>query len=145
MSQGSASTMPLTSGGIFVSLLLRKPYLPVPRVIQGFPGGASGKEPACQCRRCKRYRLDPCVRKIPWRRTWQPTPIFFFFLVLSVYYYQPICLHPHACVLNHVTPWTAACQAPLSMDFSRQEYWMGCHFLFHHSNIFAWKIPDRGA
>ena len=22
-----------------------------------------------------------------------------------------------------VTPWTAACQAPLSMRFSRQEYW----------------------
>ena len=24
-----------------------------------------------------------------------------------------------------VTPWTAACQAPLSMEFSRQEYWSG--------------------
>ena len=23
------------------------------------------------------------------------------------------------------TPWTAACQAPLSMGFSRQEYWSG--------------------
>ena len=23
------------------------------------------------------------------------------------------------------TPWTVACQAPLSMDFSRQEYWSG--------------------
>ena len=23
------------------------------------------------------------------------------------------------------TPWTIACQAPLSMDFSRQEYWSG--------------------
>ena len=27
------------------------------------------------------------------------------------------------------TPWTAAHQAPLSMGFSRQEYWSGCHFL----------------
>ena len=42
----------------------------------GFPGGASGKEPACQCRRCKRYRFDPWVGKIPWRRAWQPTPVF---------------------------------------------------------------------
>ena len=25
----------------------------------------SGKEIACQCRRCKRYRLDPWVGKIP--------------------------------------------------------------------------------
>ena len=39
----------------------------------GFPGGASGKEPICQCRRCKRCRFDPWVRKITWRRTWQPT------------------------------------------------------------------------
>ena len=37
-------------------------------------------------------------------------------------------LHPHAHMLSHVTPWTAACQAPLSMDFSRQEYWSGLPF-----------------
>ena len=38
----------------------------------GFPGGTSGKEPACQCRRRKRCGLDPWVGKIPWRRAWQP-------------------------------------------------------------------------
>ena len=27
-----------------------------------------------------------------------------------------------------VTPWTVACQAPLSMGFSRQEYWNGLPF-----------------
>ena len=31
----------------------------------GFPGGASGKEPACQCRRLQRSWSDPWVRKIP--------------------------------------------------------------------------------
>ena len=41
-----------------------------------FPGGASDKESACQCRRHKRYRFEPWVRKIPWRRKWQPTPVF---------------------------------------------------------------------
>ena len=40
------------------------------------PGGASGKEPAYQCRRHKRHGFDPWVRKIPWRRTWQLTPVF---------------------------------------------------------------------
>jgi len=35
--------------------------------------GASGKEPACQCSKPKRYRFNPWVRKIPWRRAWQPT------------------------------------------------------------------------
>ena len=39
----------------------------------GFPGGASGKEPICQCRRCG---FDPCIGKIPWRRAWQATPVF---------------------------------------------------------------------
>ena len=36
------------------------------------------------------------------------------------------------CVLSHsvmsVTPWTIAHQAPLSMGFSRQEYWRGLPF-----------------
>ena len=42
----------------------------------GFPSGASDKEPACQCRRCKRRRFDPWVGKICWRRARQPTPVF---------------------------------------------------------------------
>ena len=36
----------------------------------------SGKESACQCRRCKRRGFNRWVRKIPWSRKWQPTPIF---------------------------------------------------------------------
>ena len=41
-----------------------------------FSDGASGKEPACQSRRFKRRRFHPWVGKIPWRRAWQPTPVF---------------------------------------------------------------------
>ena len=41
----------------------------------GFPGGASGKEPACQCRRRKRRGFSPWVGKIPCRRKWQHTPV----------------------------------------------------------------------
>ena len=33
-----------------------------------FPGGASGKEPACQSRRRKRHGFYPWVGKVPWRR-----------------------------------------------------------------------------
>ena len=40
-----------------------------------FSVGASGKEPVCQSRRCKRRGFDPWVRKIPWRRAWQPIPV----------------------------------------------------------------------
>ena len=41
-----------------------------------FLGGTNGKEPACQFKRCKRPRFDLWVTKIPWRREWQPTPVF---------------------------------------------------------------------
>ena len=37
------------------------------------PRWLSGKESTCQCRR---HRFDPWVGKIPWRRKWQPTPVF---------------------------------------------------------------------
>ena len=40
------------------------------------PRQASGKEPTCQCRRHKGLGFDPQVRKIPWRRAWQLTPVF---------------------------------------------------------------------
>ena len=41
----------------------------------GFPGGTSGKEAACQCRRHKSCRFDPWVGKLSWRRKWQPTSV----------------------------------------------------------------------
>ena len=44
--------------------------------VWGFPSGTSGKETTCQCRRHMWYRFDPWVRKIPWRRAWEPTQVF---------------------------------------------------------------------
>ena len=37
------------------------------------PWGLRGKEPTCQCRS---HEFDPWVGKIPWRRKWQPIPVF---------------------------------------------------------------------
>ena len=39
----------------------------------GLPRWLNGKEPTRQCKRCG---LDPWVGKIPWKREWQPTPVF---------------------------------------------------------------------
>ena len=39
---------------------------------------------------------------------------------------------------DYVTPWTVACQAPLSMGFPRQEYWSGLPFPF------PGDLPDPG-
>ena len=36
----------------------------------------SGEEPACQCRRPKRYGFDLWVGKILWRGTWKSIPVF---------------------------------------------------------------------
>ena len=59
------------------------------KLVQGMenmhvPGGTSGKEPACQCRRHKRHGFDPWVGKIPggnplqilpaWRIPWTEEP-----------------------------------------------------------------------
>ena len=38
-----------------------------------YPGSSVSKETAC---RCRRTGSNPWVRKIPWRRKWQPTPVF---------------------------------------------------------------------
>ena len=64
----------------------------------------------------------------------------------------------HAFVLNwfsrvrlFVTPWTVARQAPLSLGFSRQEHWSGCHFLLQgifltqesnlrHLHLLHWQV-----
>ena len=33
-----------------------------------------------------------------------------------------------SCIQLFATPWTVACQAPLSVGFSRQKYWSGLPF-----------------
>ena len=52
------------------------PFKPIYGASSGFPGGASGKVPTCQCRRHKRRGFNPWDGKIPWRREGQPTPVF---------------------------------------------------------------------
>ena len=39
-----------------------------------------------------------------------------------------MCAQSHSHVQLFVTPWTVAHQAPLPMEFSRQEYWSGVLF-----------------
>ena len=80
-----------------------------------FPGGASGEELTCQCRRQKRPRFNPWVEKIPWRRARQPPPVF----------------------LPGESPWT---EEPLSMH-AHMSSWKSTHeFLI--LNIFASHISQ---
>ena len=58
----------------FLSVILHYLYI-IQNSTVGFPGGTSGKEPACQCSRHKWHGFNPWIRRIPWR-AWQPTPAF---------------------------------------------------------------------
>ena len=72
----------------------------------GFPGSPDGRVHL----QCRRPGFNPWVRKILWRKERLPTAV----------------------VLSHVqlfaTPWTVARKAPVSMEFSRQEFWSGLPF-----------------
>ena len=63
-------------------LILIKPYKVVIIVLLYrredlvFPRWSRGKESACQCRGFKKPGFNPWIGKIPWRRAWQPTPVF---------------------------------------------------------------------
>ena len=39
-----------------------------------------------------------------------------------------VCVCACSVVSDSAAPWTIACLAPLSMEFSRQEYWSGLPF-----------------
>ena len=47
--------------------------LEYPKIVPGLLWWLSGKESACKCRR---HGFNPWVKEIPWRREWQPSPVF---------------------------------------------------------------------
>ena len=48
---------------------------------------------------------------------------------LSMVRVPTVCAQSLSRIQLFLTPWTIAHQAPLSMEFSRQEYWSGLPFL----------------
>ena len=63
-----------------------------------------------------------------------PHPILAYFVILSfiLFTLKYVCLLLFSCSVKFnffATPWTVACQAFLSMKFSKQEYWSGLPFL----------------
>ena len=54
----------------FSMWVLKAPNYVLPSLFPGLLWWLSGKESACQCRRCG---FDPWVGKIPWSRKWQST------------------------------------------------------------------------
>ena len=59
------------------------------------------------------------------RRVYFPCFNYVGFILRQV---LPISIHRQSRIRLFVTPWTVAHQDPLSMEFSRQEYWNGLPF-----------------
>ena len=75
-------------------------------------------------------RLGQSFLRIPRREKWVETPLNAWLPNRSNWQYNShVCMWNHfSCVQLCATPWTAAHLAPLSMEFSRQEYWGGLPF-----------------
>ena len=56
--------------------------------------------------------------------------IFCCILLFTYYLCRNFYTHSLSWVRLFMTPWTVTCQAPLSMEFSKQRYWSGFPFLF---------------
>ena len=94
--------------------------------------------------RYSKYKRAAFPGTFNYARTWMP--MYFKVYYRELYYFirtykrkgsekEYIYMYIHICVLSHfscvqlfATLWTVACQAPLSMGFSRQEYWSGLPF-----------------
>ena len=84
------------------------------------------------CRKSPDFRIGGLLWSFPSLRSWlvfQGSTFSLNGLPLKVRgsVFQPYCVHVQSLsrVQVSATPWTVAHQAPLSMGFSRQEYWSG--------------------
>ena len=55
----------------------------------------------------------------------------------------PVCMLSCCHVCPFTTPWTAVCQVPLSMNFSRQGYWRGWQEAIRHSDKALREIREH--
>ena len=78
----------------------------------------SGKESPCQCWSFRWYEFHPWIKKIPWRRKWQSTPVFLpgeshglrNLVVYSPLGHKELNTNKHACVFN----WHLGCSHVLA-------------------------------
>ena len=104
-----------------------------------------GKESICN-RRCRRLRFHPCVRKIPWRKAWQPTPVF-----LSAEFHGQRSLVSHSQYCHKESDTTEETWVHTSSEI--QSRWVSLLSLrlgqedslkremATHSSILVWEIP----
>ena len=83
---------------------------------EGFPKGVTAHlQPLCNIIMCSGTIPNWALSKIPWT--------LFKDIISKDQHYERYIVF-----MSAATPWTVALQAPLSMEFSRQEYWSGFSF-----------------
>ena len=87
------------------------------------PRWHSGKESACQCKRCRKPGFDTWVRKIPWRRKWHPTSVFF-----------PGKSHGQRSLVGY-SPWGRK-----KLDMTERPHFHFPHFLSVYLNVYIWWV-----
>ena len=135
----------------------------------GLPKWLTSEEFTCQGGRRRRYEFDPWVRKIPWRRKWQPTPVllpgesngqrsladyrpwghkrkwtwFSDYTTKITHGARNICLPPRASVpgWEHLLLLLLSHFSRVRLGFSRQEHWSGLPFPspMHKSEKLKWS------
>ena len=104
-------------------------FISVLIILMGLSWCLSGEESACQGRR---HRFDPWVGKIPWRRKWQPTPVFL-----------PGESHGQRSLVGYSPrvskSRTRLSDFPFTFHFNALEKEMATH-----SSVLAWRIPGTG-
>ena len=105
-------------------------------VIWDTPAAAAAAKSSVVSDSVQPRRQQPTRLTRPWDSPGKNTGVGYHFLL------QCVKVKSFSCVQLLVTPWTAAYQAPLSMGFSRQEYWSGVSMLlllsyFSHARLCA--------
>ena len=100
----------------------------------GFPGGANGKEPTCQCRRYK-TRSWSLGQEDPRRRAWQPT------LVFLPREPQPSSFHPvHEVAKSRTWLEWLSTHASCTDRLYSQTAWVHCLYLLLNSHVTLSKL-----
>ena len=109
-------------------------------ICMGIPGG--GKEPACQCRRCKTCKFNPWVKKTSWNSKWQPVPLFSprkFHGQKTLVGYSPWGHKEpdtHRCIYIHTYTRLLHVYKPITYTFHANIY------IYRHTNINNWSWSD---
>ena len=110
-----------------ICVVKKKTTATIPQV---FPRWLSGKEPVSQCR----CGFDPWVGKIPWRRKWQPTPVFYAWA------------DPGSSSYDDVTAWLSGAEDVDSWGIPGWTVWEGVRFqndvaIWNLRIVYSWNFP----